>query len=227
MDLLQADSINQAVEEKFGQRCANRVVLATGKSFISEQDYEVQIGQSLEKRVINSHHNQALADRYLSRMPRPEKIYPLGLGRKLVQANQPCGDGHEMACCAIYLAFTKFKADERFLFYATSRLGPQEHNFCMYAERDELPDHDWRELASDCDDAIIIDPWLNLSCKASQYGAKSRDILDQWERSNILLRAENGGEKGWIKPTRFYEALQESEVDYLRPDGRPARLAWA
>ncbi len=227
MDLLQADSINQSVKEKFGERYANRVVLATGKAFISEHDYELQIGQALEKRVLDSHHNQALADSYLSRMPRPEKIYPLGLGRKLVQAKQPCGGGHEMACCAIYLAFTRFRVDERFLFYATSRSGPQEHKFCLYAEKDELPDQYWQELGMDCDDAIIIDPWLNVSCIASQYGAKTRDILDQWERSNILVRAENSGEKGWIKPSGFYESLQESEVDYLRPDGRPARLPWA
>ncbi|MDX8129883.1 hypothetical protein QLH52_21505 [Methylomonas sp. OY6] len=149
----------------------------------------------------------------------------LELAEKLVKMTiaDRSGNCGEMAALSAYYT-KKIYNIKRDLLYIGIVYGKGDHAFCLVSQ-EAIPDTA-RKYASTADFTsrkiaqswLIIDPWLNTVCYASDYLTKSGEKLDQWATDGKRVSWHGGSQgPGWYVPNGEYKTEFGKAPVFLDP----------
>ncbi|NOV30627.1 hypothetical protein [Methylomonas sp. ZR1] len=149
----------------------------------------------------------------------------LDLAEKLVKMTiaDRSGNCEEMAVLSAYYA-KKIYNIKRDLLYICYVHDKGDHAFCLVSQ-EAIPDsaQDYASMADFTNRKIaqswlVIDPWLNTVCYASDYLTKSGEKLEKWASEGKRVAWMNGSQgPGWYVPNGEYKTEFGKAPVFLDP----------
>jgi hypothetical protein len=117
------------------------------------------------------------------------------------------GNCHQMAVVAAYWALNSYHVDRNHIFIAQLR-GKGDHAFCLLSTRASSLQCASLRAFIQCPAARVsklIDPWLNVVCRADQYEIYGWKQLGSWGRQGKRVSWLHGAQgEGWYHPNGEY-----------------------
>ena len=166
--------------------------------------------EKAEKRRVNSVHSLV----HIGKLPNEDNPYTFAENITKMPDHHHSGNCKHMTALAGYYLI-KYELIDPDLIYIGQLGKPGDHIFCLVSteymdEQMEFPsvlDFANAELAPSW---IIVDPWLNVACRANEYVTKVDEKLNKWtaDGKRILWDGGKNDIPSWYVPSGEYrEAL--------------------
>ena len=157
---------------------------------------------------------------HMSSLPPAKDYYEYAKNIIKMEAGHQSGNCTHMTSLSVYYLIEDKKIEPNLIYIATLK-HPGDHAFCLVSkekigkqvEFSSVLDFSKSELAPSC---IIIDPWLNVACRANDYVNEVHQKLDKWtaDGKRILWSRSKEGFQDWYVPNGEYrEALVNAPLE--------------
>lgn len=138
-----------------------------------------------------------------------------------LEAEIRAGNCGEMCLVSAFLANEHEHVPANQIYYAS--LGtPSDHSFCIIADAEIPPaQRQHTTVFGFCKlhpDLLMVDPWLNTACLASDYVRLTRERLAKWQADGKRVKwgGVNSTAPGWYPPAGAYmHAMQGASITLL------------
>ena len=134
---------------------------------------------------------------------------------KIIYASSDYASGNcgEMANVASYLAISVFGADRTEVWIGRITR-PGDHVFCLVG-----PTPKAKSVQQMNNSSLVIDPWLNTSCTASQYEHRAMAKFWKWHKQGKRIAFTGSVGYGWYAPGGEYlDTFLTAPLSFTRAD---------
>ena len=134
---------------------------------------------------------------------------------KIIYASSDCASGNcgEMANVASYLAISVFSADRNEVWIGRITK-PGDHVFCLVGAPPKA-----KSVQHMNNSSLVIDPWLNTSCTASQYEHRAMAKFWKWHKQGKRIAFTGSVGYGWYAPGGEYlDTFLTAPLSFVRAD---------
>lgn len=201
------------VRERFasGAKSANKAYVALGGTLPDiEDDEPVWTKDGQPDRNVRRNHNAAYAALRVDNLrAKKMEMAAVAYGGIIWNKKTPYGNCTEMACVAAYRVAEKYRDARKVLISIGATGTSGDHVFCVVGATDG-----WEKIGeppAECE-AIIIDPWANICCRAPQYPGLFRAKMASWLGKGKRIYTK----KGWIDSGEVYQdGFLLSKIDLM------------
>jgi len=192
-------------------------MLAELRFSVGAREAELKKAVTFNQRTLKSIHSDVRANN-----PSPNTGSPYTRGKIMFDRRELghfTGNCSEQSAVAAYLAIT-IDWHVATSTYVVTIMPPGDHLFCVVG----LTGDGWPNVAAMKSDGagpqpIVIDPWMNFVCYASQYPEKAGDKMEKWLAvgKRIAWWGNDMKTHGWYQPGGDYVArFLDSKLKYQR-----------
>jgi hypothetical protein len=134
---------------------------------------------------------------------------------KIIYASSDYASGNcgEMANVASYLAISVFGADRTEVWIGRITR-PGDHVFCLVGPAPKA-----KSVQQMNNSSLVIDPWLNTSCTASQYEHRAMAKFWKWHKQGKRIAFTGSVGYGWYAPGGEYlDTFLTAPLSFVRAD---------